>query len=133
VSLKVLACCNRSASDKRQSLSVISPFCTTRSAILVLIFSTENPGLSLPTTKPLTWFEPSSRAQITLISAKVELPIHFFWPLRTQVSPSRRQLVVIPPEVAEPTSGSVKPNEPIFSKRIMAGSQRCFCFSSPHK
>ena len=59
-------------------LSVMSPFCTTRSAILVLIFSTENPGLSFSTTKPLTWSEPSSRAQITLMSAKVEFPIHFF-------------------------------------------------------
>ena len=76
---------------------------------------------------------PSSRAQITLMSAKVALPIHFFWPLRTQVSPSRRQVVIIPPDVAEPTSGSVRPNEPIFSKRIMAGSQRCFCSSSPHR
>src|SRR6266478_3260322 len=63
--------CSRSDSGTRQSFSVISPFCTTRNAILVLIFSTENPGLSFPTTKPLTWFEPSSRAQIMLMSAKV--------------------------------------------------------------
>jgi hypothetical protein len=112
---------------------VINPFCTTRNAILVLIFSTEKPGLSLPTTKPLTWFEPSSRAQITLMSANVALPIHFFWPLSIQLSPSRRHVVVIPPDVADPTSGSVKPNEPILSKRIIGGSQRCFCCSSPHR
>jgi len=67
------------------------------------------------------------------MSAKVALPIHFFWPLRIQTSPSRRQVVVIPPDVAEPTRGSVRPNEPIFSKRIMAGNQRCFCASSPHR
>ena len=33
----------------------------------------------------------------------------------------------MPPDVAEPTSGSVKPKEPIFSQRIIGGSQRCFC------
>src|SRR5208337_1894054 len=64
---------------------------------------------------------------MTLMSAKVALPIHFFSPFSTQASPSRRQVVIIPPEVAEPTSGSVRPNEPIFSNRIIAGSQRCFC------
>jgi len=77
--------------------------------------------------------EASSRAQITLMSAKVALPIHFFCPLSTQWSPSRRQVVIMPPEVAEPTNGSVKPKEPIFSKRIIAGSQRSFCFSSPQR
>jgi serine/threonine protein kinase len=82
VSLNELAFCKRSASGTRQSLRVINPFCTTRDAILVLIFSTEKPGLSFPTTKPLTWFAPSSRAQITLMLAKVALPIHFFWPLK---------------------------------------------------
>jgi hypothetical protein len=109
------------------------PFWTTRNAILFSIFLTEKPGLSLPTMKPLTWFEVSSRAQITLMSAKVALPIHFFSPLRIQASPSRRQVVVIPPAVAEPTRGSVRPNEPIFSKRIIAGSQRRFCSSSPQR
>jgi hypothetical protein len=54
VSLKVFAFCNRSASGTRQSFKVISPFWTTRKAIFDFIFSTENPGLSLPTTKPLT-------------------------------------------------------------------------------
>src|SRR5262249_35463098 len=97
------------------------------------IFLTEKPGLSLPTTKPLTWFEVSSRAQITLRSAKVALPIHFFSPLRTQASPSRRQVVVIPPDVAEPTRGSVRPNEPILSKRIIAGTHLSLCPSPPQK
>src|SRR6516165_6701323 len=67
------------------------------------------------------------------MSAKVALPIHFFTPLTIQESPSRRQVVVIPPDVAEPTRGSVRPNEPIFSKRIIGGSQRCFCSSSPQR
>src|SRR5207237_10101333 len=121
----------RSASGTRQSFSVINPFCTTRSAILVLIFSTEKPGLSFPTTKPLTWFVSSSRAQITLISANVALPIHFFWPLRIQLSPSRRQVVIIPPDVADPTSPSVRPYAPFLSNRIVLGSQRCYCASCP--
>src|SRR6267154_317426 len=133
VSLNELAFCRRSDSGTRHSLRVIKPFCTTRNAILVLIFSTEKPGFSFATTKPLTWFEPSSRAQITLMSAKVAFPIHFFWPLRIQLSPSRRHVVIIPPDVADPTSGSVKPKEPILSKRIIGGSQRCFCASSPHR
>jgi hypothetical protein len=66
------------------------------------------------------------------MSANVALPIHFFSPFRIQVSRWRRQVVSIPPDVADPTSGSVRPNEPIFSKRIIGGSQRCFCASSPH-
>src|SRR5262249_39800809 len=116
----------------------MSPFWTTLSAILVLIFSTEKPGLSLPTTKPLTWFEPSSRAQITLMSANVELPIHFFWPLRIQSLPSRRQVVIIPPDVADPTSGSVTrrrpgPTDPLSSTRITARPQRAFCPSPPQR
>ena len=111
----------------------MSPFCTTLSAILVLIFSTEKPGLSFSTTKPLTCPEASSRAQMILISEKVELPIHFFCPLSTHPSPSLRQVVIMPPDVAEPTSGSVRPNDPIFSQRIIGGSQRCFCVSSPQR
>ena len=70
---------------------------------------------------------------MTLMSEKVELPIHFFCPFRTQASPSLRHVVNMPPEVAEPTSGSVKPNDPIFSQRIIGGSQRCFCASSPQR
>src|ERR1700733_3013695 len=111
----------------------MSPFCTTRSAIFVLIFSTEKPGLSFSTTKPLTCPEASSPAQMTLISEKVELPIDFFCPLSTPASPFLRQLVSIPPDVAEPTSGSVRPNDPIFSQRIIGGSQRRFCVSSPQR
>src|SRR3984957_2426870 len=130
-SLNVLAFFKRSASLTRQSFKVIRPFWTTRSAILVLIFSTEKPGLSFSTTKPLTCPEVSSRAQMTLISEKVELPIHFFCPLSTHSSRSLRQLVSMPPDAAEPTSGSVRPNDPIFSQRIIGGSQRCFCVSSP--
>ena len=77
-SLNVLAFCSRSDSGTRQSFNVISPFCTTRSAILVLIFSTEKPGLSFAMTNPFTCSEASSRAQTTLMSENVELPIHFF-------------------------------------------------------
>src|ERR1700733_10982963 len=64
-------------------------------------------------------------------SPQVELPIHFFWPLRIQESPSRFAVVARPPDAPEPTSGSVKPNEPTFSNRAMGGSQRSFCSSEP--
>src|SRR2546428_9116116 len=70
---------------------------------------------------------------MTVTSLKVALPIHFFWPLSTQVSPSRRAVVVKPPEVPEPTSGSVRPNAPIFSRRAIGGSPLRFFFSSPHQ
>ena len=55
-----------------------------------------------------------------------ELPIHFFWPFKTQVSPSRFAVVVRPPDAPEPTSGSVRPKQPIFSKRAIGGSHFCF-------
>ena len=35
--------------------------------------------------------------------------------------------------LTEPESGSVSPNAPIRSMRAMAGSQRCFCSSDPHR
>ncbi len=81
--------------------------------------------------KPLTWWSASSRAQITTRSAKVALPIHFFWPFRTHSSPSRRAVVVTPPAMAEPTSGSVRPKAPIWSQLRMAGSHSSFCSSLP--
>ena len=51
----------------------------------------------------------------------------------TPSSPSRRHVVVSPPATPEPTSGSVRPNAPIFSIRAIAGSQRSFCSSEPHR
>ena len=82
--------------------------------------------------KPLTRSSASSRAQITTMSAKVELPIHFFSPLRIQVSPSRRAVVVTPPEIALPTWGSVSPNAPITLQSRILGSHSAFCSSDPH-
>src|SRR5947209_10806235 len=114
VSLKLRAFCSRSVSETRQSCSVINAFCTTRRAILPSIFSAVKPGVPFSTRKPFTWLSASSRAQMTVTSAKVALPIHFFWPLSTQLSPSRRGVVVRPPAAPEPTSGSVSPNAPIF-------------------
>ena len=58
--------------------------------------------------KPLTWLSARSRAQMIEISHHVALPIQRFWPLRTQVSPSRLAVVVSPPLVPDPTSGSVR-------------------------
>src|SRR5215471_249499 len=81
---------SRLASGTRQLFSVIWPFWTTLSAILFCIFSTLKPGVSLfSTMKPLTWLSLTSRAQMIEISHQGALPIHRFWPLRTQVSPSR--------------------------------------------
>src|SRR5260370_31302573 len=80
---------------------------------------------------PFTWPSATSRAQIIVRSPKVALPIHFFCPFSTHESPSRRAVVSRPPEVPEPTSGSVKPKEPIFSSRAIGGSHFCFCSSEP--
>ena len=41
----------------------------------------------------------------------------------------RRQSAAAP----EPTSGSVKPKQPIFSKRAIGGSHFCFCSSEPSR
>src|SRR5260370_29957356 len=79
--------------------------------------------------KPLTWLSARSRAQITVRSHHVELPIHFFWPLSTQISPSLFAVVVRPPPVPEPTSGSVRPKAPIFSSRAIGGSPLFPCSS----
>src|SRR5260370_13274117 len=82
---------------------------------------------------PFTWPSATSRAQIIVTSPQVALPIHFFCPFSTQLSPSRRAVVNRPPEVPEPTSGSVKPKEPIFSSRAIGGSHFCFCSSQPSR
>lgn len=79
-----LAFCSLLSSETCTSCRVINAFCTTRRAILFSIFSQRKPGVSFSTTKPLTWLSSVSRAQITVRSAKVALPIHFFWPLSTQ-------------------------------------------------
>ncbi len=55
VSRKELSACRRFSSGTRQSSSVITPFCTMRSAILCRIFSTLKPGVLLfSTMNPLT-------------------------------------------------------------------------------
>src|SRR6201984_895751 len=114
----------------RQFSIVIKPFCTTLRAILFWIFSTLNPGVFLfSTMNALTWLSARSRAQMIEMSHHGALPIHFFWPLRIQVSPSRLAVVVIPPEVPEPTRGSVKPKQPIFSHRAIGGGHFFFFFS----
>src|SRR5258708_25588857 len=65
------------------------------------------------------------------MSHQVALPIQRFWPLRIQVSPSRLAVVVIPPLVPEPTRGSVKPKQPIFSQRAIGGLHFFFFFFEP--
>ena len=51
------------------------------------------PGCPFSTMNPLTWPSATSRAQITVRSPNVALPIHFFCPLRIHSSPSRRAVV----------------------------------------
>src|SRR5256885_95130 len=122
VSRNELSAWSRFASGTRQLSSVIRPFWTTRSAILCCIFSTLKPGVVLfSTMKPFTWLSATSRAQMIETSHHGALPIHFFWPFSTQVSPSRFAVVVRPPPVPEPTSGSVRPKHPIFSRRAIGG------------
>jgi len=53
------------------------------SAILPWIFSTLKPGVVFVLDdESLTWLSATSRAQMTEMSHQVELPIHFFCPLR---------------------------------------------------
>ena len=85
------------------------------------------------TTKPSTRSVSTSWAQMMIRSAKLALPIHFFCPSSTQVSPSRRAVVRRPRATSEPASGSVSPNAPISSIRAIAGSQRSFCSSEPQR
>src|SRR6266700_2099877 len=100
----------------RQFSIVIRPFCTTLRAILFWIFSTLNPGVVLfSTINALTWLSARSRAQMIEMSHHGELPIHFFWPLRIHVSPSRLAVVVRPPEVPVFLNGSATPKNSIFS------------------
>ncbi len=54
VSRNDVSSCRRSLSGTRQSRSVMSAFCTTRSAILVRSFSALKPGFLFSTTKPFT-------------------------------------------------------------------------------
>ena len=70
-------------------------------------------------------------AQTIARSATLPLVIHIFVPERTQSSPSRRALVRMRPG-SEPTSGSVRPKQPITSPRAIWGSQRSFCSSEPN-
>src|SRR5262249_42639224 len=118
----------------RQLFSVIRPFCTILSAILFWIFSTEKPGVVLfSTMNAFTWLSATSRAQITDTSHHGELPIHFFWPFRIQVLPSRFAVVVSPPDAPEPGRGSVRRNHPFFCGRPRGESFFCFSPSAPPK
>src|SRR5260370_33653787 len=134
VSRNELSSCSRFSSGTRQLSRLINAFCTTRSAILFWLFSALNPGVVLfSTMNPFTWLSAKSRAQMIVTSPIVALPIHFFWPFSTHILPSRRAVVVNPPDVPDPTKGSVSPKEPIFSSLDIGGSHFFFCSSEPHK
>ena len=70
------------------------------------------------------------RAHTTATSAMEPLVIQVFSPLRIQSSPSRRQVVRMPPGL-EPKSGSVRPKHPIAFPDWRSGSQWLFCSSEP--
>src|SRR5439155_19223679 len=94
--------------------------------------STLKPGVVLfSTMKPLPWLSATSRAHMIELSNQGALPIQRFSPLRIQVSPSRFAVVSKPPDAPEPTNGSVRPKQPILSKRAIGGSHFCFCSSDP--
>ena len=59
------------------------------------------------------------------------LVIHIFVPDRTQSEPSRRAAVRIW-QGSLPTSGSVRPKQPMTSPEAMRGSHSCFCSSEPN-
>jgi hypothetical protein len=98
---------------------------TARSEPLPSMRRASYPGVPFSTRKLLTWPSASSRAQTTATSAMVPLPIHFFSPLITQVSPSRRAEVSRATE-SEPCDGSVKAKAPMVVSRAMDGSHCCF-------
>ena len=131
VSRNECASCSRSDSGTRHSSNVRSAFCTARSAILFSIFVAVRPGVSLPRTNPLTWSSASSRAQTTMRSANVPLPIQRLAPLSSHVSPSRRAVVRRPAATSEPPCGSVSANAPILRISTMPGSHRSRCSSDP--
>ena len=103
---------------------------TARSEPLPSMRRASYPGVPFSTRKPLTWPSAASRAQTTTTSAMVPLPIHFFSPLSTQVSPSRRAEVSRPTE-SEPWVGSVRAKAPMVVSWAIDGSHRCFCSSEP--
>ena len=76
---------------------------------------------------------PSSvRAHTTATSAIEPFVIHIFGPLSTQSSPSRWRACACAPG-SEPTSGSVRPKQPMASPAAMPGSHCCFCSSEPQR
>src|SRR5437773_1160851 len=101
-------------------------------AVMFSILPTLKPGVVLfSTMNTLTCLSARSRAQMIETSHHGALPIQRFSPLRIQVSPSRFAVVSKPPDAPEPTNGSVRPKQPIFSKRAIGGSHFCFCSSDP--
>jgi hypothetical protein len=65
--------------------------------------------------------------------APCRVPDPRFWQLRSQLSPSRFAVVVMPPLVPDPTKDPVRPKQPMFSQRTIAGSHFCFCSPDPSK
>jgi len=99
---------------------------------LVLDFSTLKPGVVLfSTMKPLTWLSARSRAQMmehrTMARCRSSLLAVEDPGCRPRASLSSAGRGDAP----KPTSGSVRPKQPIFSKRAIGGSHFCFCSSDP--
>src|SRR5947209_16279165 len=80
---------------------------------------------------PLDSFAGSPCAKMSASFDTEPFEIHVFRPRSTHESPSRFALVRI--LVASlPTSGSVRPKQPMTSPLQSKGSQRCFCSSVPN-
>ena len=80
LTLKLLTPGSRADSSTTHPSSVISAFCTQRSAILFSILRVRRPGVPFWTRKAFTSPVSARRAQMMIHSAKVALPIQRFLP-----------------------------------------------------
>ena len=76
------------------------------------------------TTNPLTWSSSASRAQMIDEVGEGGVADPLLLPVQHPLVAVAAGVVVSPPAIPEPVSGSVRPNAPISSIRAIAGSQR---------
>ena len=112
-SLKLRSPGRRADSGNRQPSRVITTFSTARLAILSSMRCTSKPGVPASTRNPTISPGVSVRATMTVTSAKVALPDHFFCPSRTHSTPSRRAWQRRPRAASLPTRGSLSAKLPI--------------------
>mmetsp|Transcript_34349 Transcript_34349/g.41502 ORF Transcript_34349/g.41502 Transcript_34349/m.41502 type:complete len:219 (+) Transcript_34349:548-1204(+) len=112
--------------------SVISPFCVILIEVLLSIFSTDHPTWVLGSTINAFTFPPSSKffAYTTHTSAKVELPIHLFFPFSFQ-PPGTFSAVVSMEAASLPQFGSVIAQHPMCSNEANLGRYLAACSGVP--